>query len=34
MEKADKLPSDKQKTLIAVLDAFIKQQKLEELMHE
>ena len=34
MEKADKLPTDKQKTLIAVLDAFIKQQKLEELMHE
>lgn len=34
MERADKLPTEKQKTLIAVLDAFIKQQKLEELMHE
>ena len=32
MQEADKLPEEKQKTLIALMDAFIKQQKLEEIM--
>jgi transcriptional regulator with XRE-family HTH domain len=33
LEAIDNLPEEKQKNVVALLDAFIKQQKLEELMH-
>jgi len=33
LEAIDNLPEEKQKNVEALLDAFIKQQKLEELMH-
>ena len=33
LEAIDNLPEEKQKNVVALLEAFIKQQKLEELMH-
>ncbi len=33
LEEIDNLPEEKQKNVVALLEAFIKQQKLEELMH-
>ncbi len=33
LEEIDNLPEDKQRSVVALLEAFIKQQKFEELMH-